>query len=227
MGKQSRIWALLAVLALVMAACTGGSSSPSAAEPSEAAESEAAPTESAAASEGGSGEAVVIEPGEEFTSTYIPKCTSNVVFQEANDGMVEAAGELGTEEAEFVGPAECADPTQQLEFVTNATTQGVDAIIISNNGGDDLGPSAADAQEAGQVVVTFDSPIPSGEGEDLFVAPVDFGGTGQVMADMLAHSPAGRWPVGDPVSDAGCGESERVDRGDGIGHGGRRFVRRP
>ena len=33
-------------------------------------------------------------------------------------------------------------------------------------------------------VVTWDSPIPSGEGEQLFVAQVDFAETGTVMADM-------------------------------------------
>ena len=34
------------------------------------------------------------------------------------------------------------------------------------------------------VVVTWDSPIPTAEGESVFVAQVDFDETGQVMADM-------------------------------------------
>jgi rhamnose transport system substrate-binding protein len=38
--------------------------------------------------------------------------------------------------------------------------------------------------EAGVTVVSWDSPIPSGEGESLFVAQVDFDETGTVMADM-------------------------------------------
>lgn len=36
-------------------------------------------------------------------------------------------------------------------------------------------------------MATWDSPIPSGEGEDVFVAQVDFGSIGEVMAEM-AHS---------------------------------------
>ena len=32
--------------------------------------------------------------------------------------------------------------------------------------------------------MTWDSPIPSAEGEDLFIAQVDFDETGTVMADM-------------------------------------------
>ena len=40
------------------------------------------------------------------------------------------------------------------------------------------------AVDAGVKVVSWDSPIPSGEGESLFVAQVDFDETGTVMADM-------------------------------------------
>jgi rhamnose transport system substrate-binding protein len=56
--------------------------------------------------------------------------------------------------------------------------------MISNNAGDQIEPSVQAATEAGVHVVTWDSPIPSGEGEDVFVAQVDFDETGQVMADM-------------------------------------------
>jgi rhamnose transport system substrate-binding protein len=56
--------------------------------------------------------------------------------------------------------------------------------MLSNNAGDQIAPAAAAAQEAGTKVVTWDSPIPSAEGESLFVAQVDFDETGKVMADM-------------------------------------------
>jgi rhamnose transport system substrate-binding protein len=56
--------------------------------------------------------------------------------------------------------------------------------MLSNNAGDQIGPAIEAANEAGVHVVTWDSPIPSGEGEDVFVAQVDFDETGQVMADM-------------------------------------------
>ena len=56
--------------------------------------------------------------------------------------------------------------------------------MISNNSGDQLGPSAEAARNAGLTVVTWDSPIPSAQGEQVFVAQVDFVETGVVMADM-------------------------------------------
>ena len=68
--------------------------------------------------------------------------------------------------------------------MTNAPTQGAKAIMISNNSGDQLGPSAEAALDAGLTVVTWDSPIPSAQGEQVFVAQVDFDETGIVMADM-------------------------------------------
>ena len=43
--------------------------------------------------------------GGDFSSVFIPKCTGNAVFDQANEGANEAATELGVAEAEFVGPA--------------------------------------------------------------------------------------------------------------------------
>jgi rhamnose transport system substrate-binding protein len=56
--------------------------------------------------------------------------------------------------------------------------------MISNNSGDQIVPAAQAAKEAGMTVVTWDSPIPTAEGEDIFVAQVDFNEMGNVMADM-------------------------------------------
>jgi rhamnose transport system substrate-binding protein len=127
------------------------------------------------------------ETGGDFASILLPKCTGIAVFDQANEGAQEAATELGVSNAEFVGPASCSDSTGQIEFVTNAVTQGVDAIMISNNAGDQIDPAIQQAADAGIAVVSWDSPIPSGTGESLFVAQVDFDETGQVMADMATE----------------------------------------
>jgi rhamnose transport system substrate-binding protein len=119
-----------------------------------------------------------------MVGTFLPKCTNIAVFPQANSGAEEAAAELGSDPAEFVGPADCGDTTGQIEFMTNAVTQGVDAIMLSNNSGDQLDAPAQAAADAGIPVVTWDSPIPSATGESVFVAQVDFDETGQVMADM-------------------------------------------
>jgi rhamnose transport system substrate-binding protein len=59
--------------------------------------------------------------------------------------------------------------------------------MISNNAGDQIAPAAQEARDAGVTVVTWDSPIPSAEGEQVFIAQVDFDETGQVMADMALN----------------------------------------
>ena len=130
---------------------------------------------------------MAIETAGDMNALLLPKCTGNAVFDQANDGAIEAAGELGAAEPQFSAPASCADTTGQIEFVTNAVTQGVDAIMISNNAGDQVQTAVDDAAAAGIPVVAWDSPIPSGEGESLFVAQVDFDETGVVMADMALN----------------------------------------
>jgi rhamnose transport system substrate-binding protein len=183
--------ALASVLVLFTAACgdddDDATESPATTEAAPAttaaptATTEAAPTattgEASASATGG-------ETGGDFSSVLLPKCTGIAVFDQANEGAQEAATELGLSNAEFVAPASCADSTGQIEFVTNAVTQGVDAIMISNNAGDQIDPAIQQAADAGITVVSWDSPIPSGTGESLFVAQVDFDETGKVMADM-------------------------------------------
>ena len=115
----------------------------------------------------------------------MPKFLGIIVFDQANEGAQEAAAELGNpQELQFLGPTPENSVAGQIDILTTATTQGANAIMISNNAGDQIAPAAQAAQEAGMTVVTWDSPIPSAEGEDVFIAQVDFGEMGKVMADM-------------------------------------------
>jgi len=193
--RRSGVLGPLVVVALILAACGGdsGDTTTTAGEATttaaEATTTAAAETTTSAAAESttsaaAGGEAVEITAGDSITATFLPKCTNIAVFPQANSGAEEAAGELGSDPAEFVGPADCGDTTGQIEFMTNAVTQGVDAIMLSNNSGDQLDAPAQAAADAGIPVVTWDSPIPSATGESVFVAQVDFDETGQVMAEM-------------------------------------------
>ncbi|HEX6300208.1 MAG TPA: substrate-binding domain-containing protein [Acidimicrobiia bacterium] len=197
MKKRTRLLALLAALAMVVAACGGddgeettstadtGDTTTTAAEETTTTEAmDTTTTEATGTTEASADGPVVIESDGSITATFLPKCTNIAVFPQANEGAEEAASELGSDPAEFVGPADCGDATGQIEFMTNAVTQGVDAIMVSNNAGDELAPSAQSAADAGIPVVSWDSPIPSAEGESVFIAQVDFDETGQVMADM-------------------------------------------
>jgi rhamnose transport system substrate-binding protein len=131
------------------------------------------------------GEAVTATPGQDVKMMLLPKFLGILPFDQANQGAQEAAAELENPTAfDFVGPTAENSVAGQIEFVTNAPAGGYQVVMLSNNSGDQIVPAATAAQEAGTLVVTWDSPIPNGEGESLFVAQVDFTETGQVMADM-------------------------------------------
>jgi rhamnose transport system substrate-binding protein len=129
-----------------------------------------------------------IKGGTAADMILLPKFVGNKVFDEAHDGAKEAHAELANGgELNFVGPTADNSVAGQIEIVTNAPTQGAKAIMISNNAGDQIAPAATAARDAGMTVVTWDSPIPSAEGEQVFVAQVDFDETGVVMADMALN----------------------------------------
>ncbi len=172
-GRRGIAWMLAAVLValmLVAVGCGDDEENPPAADNGGAAEPAADGT---------------IAPGKEFKSVFIPKQTGIAVFDQANEGAKEAAGELQVDEAEFLGPASAdACVSGQVDTVTNAATQGVNGVMISNCAGDQIEPAVKQAADAGATVVSWDSPIPSGEGESVFIAQVDFDETGVVMADL-------------------------------------------
>jgi rhamnose transport system substrate-binding protein len=131
------------------------------------------------------GEAAVAAPGQEVNMMLLPKFLGIAVFDQANQGAQEAHAELGNPgKLDFVGPTAENSVAGQIEFVTNAPAGGYNVVMLSNNSGDQIVPAVTSADEAGTKVVTWDSPIPSAEGESLFVAQVDFDETGKVMADM-------------------------------------------
>ena len=197
--KNFILYTLLISLALLIASCGGDVSEEiqeaveEVAPTLEAAATEVAPTIEAVATEVSeamedeemAGETIVPETGLGADLVLMPKFLGILVFDQANEGAQEAHGELGNpNELQFLGPTPENSVAGQIDILTTATTQGVDGIMISNNAGDQIAPAAVDAVESGMAVVTWDSPIPSAEGEQVFIAQVDFDETGKVMADM-------------------------------------------
>jgi rhamnose transport system substrate-binding protein len=199
----SRMMALAIILSLLMAACAPATPAPEATEAPAAEEATEAPaaeeaTATPAAEEpeeevmeeeaegaGPGAGPVEATPGETVNMVLLPKFLGILVFDQAYDGATEAHAELQNQgELQFLGPTPENSVAGQIEIVTTAATQGQDAIMISNNAGDQIAPAAQAARDAGMTVVTWDSPIPSAEGEQVFVAQVDFDETGKVMADM-------------------------------------------
>lgn len=131
---------------------------------------------------------VMAMKGMEADLVLLPKFIGILVFDQAHDGAREAHEELGNPGTlEFIGPTPENSVAGQIEIVTTATTQGQDGIMISNNAGDQIAPAARAARAKGLTVVTWDSQIPSADGEQVFVAQVDFDETGVVMADMALN----------------------------------------
>ena len=131
------------------------------------------------------GHVVEAEPGQDVNMLLLPKFLGITVFEQANQGAQEAAAELGMPTAPtFTGPTAENSVAGQIEAVTNAPTQGFDVVMLSNNTADQIAPVAEAAQEAGTKIVTWDADIPSGVGESVFVAQVDFNEMGKTMADM-------------------------------------------
>ncbi len=173
---------ILTVSMVVLTACP--SSPPPAAEEAVPAE-EAAPAEEVAEEVAPAEEVAEEVAVESFDIINVPKFLGNVVFVLSYNGGTEAHEELGNPgKWDFVGPTAENALTGQIDIITNAVTQEYDAIILSNFSGDQVSPSAVAAQEAGLIVNTYDSGIPSAEGENVFVAQVDFDECGLVMADM-------------------------------------------
>ena len=185
MFKKSVV--LFAVLGMLLSACAPAAAptaTPAPAQPTKAPEQPkpAEPTKAPAAPSGATAKAT---PGQALKMVLLPKFLGIAVFDQANTGAQEAHAELkNPEKLEFLGPTPENSVAGQIEILTNATTQGVKAIMIGNNAGDQLVPAAKAARAKGMTVVTWDSSIPSADGEQLFIAQVDFAETGKVMADM-------------------------------------------
>src|SRR5215204_2617877 len=113
-----------------------------------------------------SGEAATADPGQDVKMMLLPKFLGILPFDQANTGAQEAAAELQNPTPfDFVGPTAENSVAGQIEFVTNAPAGGYDVVMLSNNSGEQIAPAAVAAQEAGTQVVTWDSFIPSGDGE--------------------------------------------------------------
>jgi rhamnose transport system substrate-binding protein len=140
------------------------------------------------------------DPRQAVKMVLLPKFLGNVqsdrprhriadLFDRAHEGAEQAAKELqNPTPLQFLGPTSENSVAGQIEIVTNANRQGVNAIMISDNSGDQIVPAVKAAHDKRIKVVTWHSPIPSAEGEDVFVEQVDVSQTGQVMADMALNT---------------------------------------
>jgi rhamnose transport system substrate-binding protein len=130
-------------------------------------------------------EPVMAAKGGTANLVLLPKFLGILPFDQANRGAEEAHKELENKGTlQYIGPTPENSVAGQIEMLTTATTQKQNVVMLSNNAGEQIAAAAEAAAAAGTKVVTWDSPIPSGKGESVFVAQVDFGSIGVVLADM-------------------------------------------
>jgi rhamnose transport system substrate-binding protein len=183
--SMGRIAALAGITVLAVAACsspaatsaptTAPSTAPSTAPASAPASEPASAPASAPASQAAGGG---------ITVGYLPKDIVNQYFAAAKTGVDKAAAETGGTVTQ-VGPNE-AKADLQIPFITDLTTQGVDAIIISADGKDEVAPALKAAKDAGIKVVGFDS-APAVGAYDVFVNQADFSGVGTSLVDWTCE----------------------------------------
>jgi rhamnose transport system substrate-binding protein len=127
-----------------------------------------------------------------FILAFMPKFVGHPVFNAANEGAQAAAQELG-DTVNYVGPSE-PDTGQQVEWVGNLTTQGVDGIMIGALDPNALVPSLQQARDAGITVVSWDADV-APEGRTVYVSPPADEALGEVMAEIIgeAMNYEGQW----------------------------------
>ncbi len=89
----------------------------------------------------------------------VPKSLGNPYWFAVEDGMKQAAKELGVE-AEFIGPVR-ADVAEQVSLIESLIAKHVDGLAISPNDPDGVREVINRAVDAGIPVITFDSDAPN------------------------------------------------------------------
>ena len=174
--------AIVALLALVLAACSAapGASptrAPATGTPAAATSAPAAATSAPAA-------ATSAPAGGSLDVVFIPKQVNNPYFDAAATGGQKAATELGGKFSQ-IGPQN-AVAAEQIPYIQDATTRKPSAIAISADGKDEVVPALTAARTAGIKVVGYDS-SPAVGAYDVFVNQVDFSGVGILLADWACE----------------------------------------
>jgi len=187
--------ALLATLALLLAACGGGTTRDSGEEDAAAGgeDTEAAADDTEAAeedteTEGGDDGAAGGEIPADLSLAFLPKQVNNPYFTIASEGAAAAAEEIAASYQE-TGPSD-AEASSQVSYINTLTQQGADAILLSANDPNAVCPALEQARGAGAKIVTFDSDTdPSCR--DLFVNQATAEGIAEVQLQMVSEQLGG------------------------------------
>lgn len=122
--------------------------------------------------------------GQQITVIDIPKLIGVGYFAATTKGMQEAAAELGNVDVSTDGPTQ-ANIDQQITFIDNYITRGVDGILFAANDPVAIAPVLKKALDAGINVVGYDANS-TPDARQWFVNQAEFNGVAKALIDNLA-----------------------------------------
>lgn len=168
---------LLAVLALVAAACGSDSTT-------------AEPASDGSAEDGaGSGDSDGTSDVNDLSITYIPKQLNNPYTNVVLGGGEGGAAEAGFEGIAVVGPLD-ASASSQVSFINAETQAGTDVIVIAANDPDAVGPALQEARDGGAKIVAFDSDT-NPDFRDVFISQVVAKDVALIQVELIAEQIGG------------------------------------
>lgn len=122
--------------------------------------------------------------GKPLTVVDVPKLIGIGYFNATSKGIADAAAELGNVTAKTDGPTQ-ANIDQQISFIDNYITSGVDGILFAANDPVAIAPVLKKALAAGINVVGYDANS-TPDARQWFVNQAEFNGIAKAMVDSLA-----------------------------------------
>jgi rhamnose transport system substrate-binding protein len=114
----------------------------------------------------------------------VPKLIGIGYFNATTKGILEAAKELGNVDAKTDGPTQ-ANIDQQISFIDNYITSGVDGILFAANDPVAIAPVLKKALAAGINVVGYDANSQP-DARQWFVNQAEFNGIAKALVDNMA-----------------------------------------
>ena len=114
----------------------------------------------------------------------MPKLIGIGYFNATSKGMQDAAKELGNVKVKTDGPTE-AKIDEQIKFIDNYITSGVDGILFAANDPVAIAPVLKKALSKGIHVVGYDANS-TPDAREWFVNQAQFNGIGKAMMDSMA-----------------------------------------
>src|SRR5215813_1280633 len=122
--------------------------------------------------------------GKKITVVDVPKLIGIGYFNATSKGIADAAKELGNVDVKTDGPTQ-ANIDQQITFIDNYITSGVDGILFAANDPVAIAPVLKKALSKGIHVVGYDANS-TPDAREWFVNQAQFNGIGKALIDDMA-----------------------------------------